>query len=264
MEKVYHYTKIKSANINILESIIREDAIHLRAAFFRKYLKEDYLWIKNYSKEVVKEICEERKWQYDEDDLTIKPYLICFCLDSNSSYMWDNYADNGKGMKLIFDKRLLLKCRHVIPDGHGNYYDALEIALPCIYIDDTSKLKQQLLDNINQPNLEMWDYFNRLKFLVASMKQSKPYKEEQEFRYIHLYSKVGRYLYNEGNPYYQDDEGPIKTNEMWVDLLFPKEMLLGIELGYNATNDDLQYVRKHIKNLGYDPRIVKVTSFKVK
>ena len=41
-------------------------------------------------------------------------------------------------------------------------------------------------------------------------------------------------------------------------------MLLGIELGYNATNDDLQYVRKHIKNLGYDPRIVKVTSFKVK
>ena len=216
MEKVYHYTKIKSANINILESIIREDAIHLRAAFFRKYLKEDYLWIKNYSKEVVKEICEERKWQYDEDDLTIKPYLISFCLDSNSSYMWDNYADNGKGMKLIFDKRLLLKCRHVIPDGHGNYYDALEI------------------------------------------------EEEQEFRYIHLYSKVGRYLYNEGNPYYQDDEGPIKTDEMWVDLLFPKEMLLGIELGYNATNDDLQYVRKHIKNLGYDPRIVKVTSFKVK
>jgi hypothetical protein len=264
MEKLYHYTIIKNANVSILESIIRDDAIHLHAAFFRKYFKEDYQWIKNYSKEVVKEICEGKKWQYDEDDLTIKPYLISFCLDSNSSYMWTNYADYGKGMKLIFDKKFLLNCSHGIPDGHGNYYDALETALPCIYIDDKRNLKQQLLDNINHPNLKPWDYFDRLKFLVASIKQSKPYKEEQEFRFIHLDSKVGTFFYNEGNPYYQDDEGPIIADEMWVDILFPKEMLLGIELGNNATNDDLQYVRKHIKSIGYDPRIVKVTSHKFK
>lgn len=263
MGKVFHYTIIKDGNMSILESIIREDAIHLHASFFRKYCKEDYQWIKNYSKDVIKEICEEKQWQYDEDDLTLKPYLISFCLDSDSSYMWTNYSDHGKGMKLIFDKGILLKCGHGIPDGYGNYYDALEAALPCIYIDDKSELKQQLLDNINHPNLEQWDYFDRLKFLAASIKQTKPYKEEQEFRYIHLYSKVGTYFYNEGNSYYQDDEGPIKGDDMWVDILFPKEMLLGIELGNNTTSDDLQYVRKYIKSIGYDPRIIKVTSCKV-
>ena len=42
MEKVYHYTKIRNGNIKILESIVRNDALHFHSSFFRKYAKQDY------------------------------------------------------------------------------------------------------------------------------------------------------------------------------------------------------------------------------
>ncbi len=263
MDKVYHYTKIKSGDVNILENIIQKDNIHLHSTFFRKYFKEDYLWIKNFSKEIVKEICEEKGWQYDEDDLTIKPYLISFCIDADSSYMWTNYADNGKGMKLIFDKSFILNCGHSNPDKHGGYYPAIETALPCIYIENKDKLKSKLLENINNPILEPFVFIDRLKFLVASIKKTKPYEEEQEFRHIHIHSISFRtYSNNDDNFYYQDDEGPTDKDDMWIDILFPKEMLLGIELGSSATNEDMQYVHNHIKTVGYDPRFIKVTKRK--
>lgn len=34
MEEVYHYTKIRNGNINILESIVRNDALHFHSSFF--------------------------------------------------------------------------------------------------------------------------------------------------------------------------------------------------------------------------------------
>lgn len=60
MEKVYHYTKIRNGNINILKSIVRKDALHFHSSFFRKYAQQDYQWIRKYSKDIVKRICEEK------------------------------------------------------------------------------------------------------------------------------------------------------------------------------------------------------------
>jgi len=254
IEKVYHYTKIKKGETNILESIIRSDAIHLRSTFFRKYAKEDYQWIKNYSRDIIKEICLENNWPYDEDSLTLKPYFISFCLDENSSYMWKKYADESKGIKLIFSKDLLMSCVHFT--SGGNSY-AVETTLPCIYIENKSNLKKQLLDNINLDELQSWEsYFDRLLFLVSAIKQKRPYAEEQEFRHIHLHDVEFEGIYNNGNFYFRDKEGPTDNEDMWIDLLFPKEMLLGIELGPSTTQEDLLYVRNYVNAIGYNPRIV--------
>ena len=114
MEKIYHYTKIHNNGISILESIVRKDALHMHSAFYRKYAKEDYQWIRKHSQSVVKNLCEKNNWDYDEEDLMLNPYFISFCIDPDSEYMWEHYADNGLGMKLIFDKELLRRIEHEI------------------------------------------------------------------------------------------------------------------------------------------------------
>lgn len=251
MEKVYHYTKIGN-----VEGIIRYDAIHLHSTFFRKYAKEDYLWIKNYSKDIVKEICEENSWAYADEELTLKPYFISFCLEENSSYMWKNYAGEGKGIKLVFNKELLKAGEHFNPDGYGGYFPAIEATLPCIYINGKSSLKQQLMDNINIEDLQSWEYFDRLRFLVSAVKKTKPYAEEQEYRHVLLDSVEATANYNNENYYLQDNEGPINKDEMWIDILFPKEILVGVELGPNTTQEDFRYVRGYVRSIGYEPQIV--------
>lgn len=263
MEKLYHYTKIRNnEGISILESIVRKDALHMHSAFYRKYAKEDYQWIRKYSQDIVKCLCEKNKWDYDEEDLMLNPYFISFCMDPDSDYMWEHYADNGSGMKLIFDKELMRHVEHGNPDGHGNYSYAIETLLPCLYIHEKDNLEQVLIKNMSQPELEGWSEFDKLKFLVSSIKQTKPYKEEQEYRHIHLHNIVGHYYYNDDNFYYEDDNGPTNKDDMWIDMLFPSEMLLGIELGPNTTKDDLLYVRQHIINMGYDPLSVNVKPYK--
>lgn len=259
MDKVYHYTKIQN-----VDSIIKNDAIRLLSTFFRKYDKGDYLWIKNCSKDVIKEICIENKWTYDEEELTLKPYFISFCQDKNSSYMWKHYADEGKGVKLVFNKELLKACDHLNPNGNGGHHLATEATLPCIYIEDKSSLKQQLLDNINIEDLQPWDYFDRLRFLASAIKQARLYKEEREYRHIHLYPIAFAAEYNEGNFYFMDDEGLVEGNDMRITVLFPKEMLVGIELGSNTTQKEFCQMRNYMMSIGYSPDIVTRMSSKVK
>lgn len=263
MEKVYHYTKIRNGNIKILESIVRNDALHFHSSFFRKYAKQDYQWIRKYSQDIVKSICEENEWVYDPDNLVLNPYFISFCIDKDSNYMWEHYADEGRGMKLILNKELLKCVAHFDPDGYGNYSTSIETVLPCLYINQKDDLKKILLENMHQTELDGWDEFDKLKFLVSSIKQAKPYEEEQEYRHIHLHHIVGRYYYNNGDPYYVDDNGPTDKNE-FIDMQFPRDILLGIELGPKTTNNDLDYVRQHIINMGYDPRKVNVKPYKNK
>lgn len=250
---LFHYTKLQN-----VKGIIRNDAIHMYSFYFRKYAKDDYLWIKNYSKDIVEEICKENNWAYDADDLTIQPYFISFCEDCDSKYMWENYAENGHGVKFIFDKRFIKECVHVIPDIRGRNTEAIETTLPCIYIEDKDKLKEAILVNIERPELQKWNYLDRLRFLVSAIKQTKPYEEEKEYRHIHLYPIVFTANYNDGNFYIQDDNGPTDYKDMWVDMLFPKEMLLGIEMGPSTTKEDLTEVREHIKSVGLDPLKTKV------
>ena len=252
-EMLYHYTKLQN-----VKGIIRNDAMHMYSFYFRKYAKDDYLWIKNYSKDIVEEICKENNWAYDADDLTIQPYFISFCEDCDSKYMWENYAENDHGVKFIFDKRFIKECVHVIPDIRGRNTKAIETTLPCIYIEDKDKLKEAILGNIERPELQEWDYFDRLRFLVSVIKQTKPYEEEKEYRHIHLYPIVFTANYNDGNFYIQDDNGPTDYKDMWVDMLFPKEMLLGIEMGPSTTKEDLTEVREHMKSVGLDPLKTKV------
>ncbi len=257
-DPIYHYTNITKGGTPIVNNIIRKDAIYLYSSYYRKYAEKDYLWIKNCSKDIVENICIENNWSYDKEDLTIQPYFISFCIDADCTYMWENYADNGRGVKIIFDKHILSNCNHHIniKDEQKSY--AIESSLPCIYINSSEDLKSVLLENIEIPELQCWSYFDRLKFLVSAVKQSRSYKEEQEYRHIHLHPIISVAKYNEGNFYFQNDNGPTESNNMSIDLRFPKEMLLGIELGCNTTSQDLTNIREHIKSVGYDPTKLKI------
>lgn len=266
MEEIYHYTKIRQGQTSIVESIIQKDALHFHSSFYRKYAKQDYQRIRNNSSDIVKNICEKNKWEYDPGDLVLNPYIISFCMDKDSNYMWEHYADNGCGMKLILDKNMLKSIEHGNPDGHSNYLDAIETSLTCLYVDIDKEdcLEDILLANMNQPELKTWGEFDKLKFLIVSIKDSKPYNEEKEYRHIHLHHIVSIAKYNNEDPYIENDNGPIDVNEMYIDILFPHEMLLGIEVGPHAKEEDLEYVRQHIIRMGFDPRKVHIKRNKSK
>lgn len=43
---------------------------------------------------------------------------------------------------------------------------------------------------------------------------------------------------------------------MGIEILFPKEILVGIELGPNTVQEELCRVQNYVKSIGYDYRIV--------
>lgn len=253
--KLYHYTKI-----NILENIIRTGDINFRATYFKKYSKDDYLWVKNNAKPIIEQICSEKGWKYDPQLLDVKPYIISFCKNPNSTYMWEHYGDNNKGMKLIIDGSLLSNVRHYKIEG-GNKQDDMECILPCIYIDSKNDVKQQIITLSQSKILDGWEQDDKLKLAVVALKKKNPFCNEEEFRYIHLYSTIMHADFYDGNFYIKDDPGP-NSDEYNISLLFPKDLLLGIEVGKDVSQEQFDTVRKYLINCGYDPLKIHVTKAK--
>ena len=73
---------------------------------------------------------------------------------------------------------------------------------------------------------------------------------------MHLDLVESTATYNNGNFYFQNNEGPIEKKDMGIEILFPKEILVGIELGPNTVQEELCRVQNYVKSMGYDSRIV--------
>lgn len=60
-EKIYHYTKIRDKAVNVLESIIRKDAIHLHSFFFVNMRKMTICGLKIWSQEEYKKFLQDNQ-----------------------------------------------------------------------------------------------------------------------------------------------------------------------------------------------------------
>lgn len=249
MEELYHYTKY-----DVLDKIVKKENIALRATYYQRFGVDDYECFRNDSVNIIRKICEENNWNYDPDMLTIKPFITSFCLNADSKYMWEHYADDYKGVKLIFDKEMMLEIQHrygVDERGEKHNINNLECMSPCTYIGNDD-VKSTLLKCYDKSSIdkEQWSHFECLALLLATLKMAEPFKAEEEYRHICLYpvAFTMQYSKEENAPIIDDDPTP---DFEYLHLYYPKECLLGVELGCNSTAENMSNAIYCLKSKGY-------------
>lgn len=235
---LYHYTKLSN-----IEKIVRLDKIDLIATYYQKFAKDDYVWIREEGKILVKELCKELNYEYDPDYLAHRPYITSFCTSPYSDYMWKVFGDNGEGVALVFNEQKLCEEASLIE----NYARII----PCEYIDPKSE-KQKKKDVIMKIASSYYLYNcpddDRLMFAVMGVMQNGFY-EEQEIRYV----QIEKLLFN---GYYENGEAALKKyvvpKNKWVrHIHFAKEVLEGIIIGKNVEQCDFDYYQKYMLKCGY-------------
>ena len=104
MKTCYHHT-----SFDTLKKIITNNGLTFRASRYSNYENKEYTWIKDKAYKVVKEICQEQAQPFDNDLMEFNPYIICFCEEGFSKYMWSNYADKNQGIQIEVNSDILLK-----------------------------------------------------------------------------------------------------------------------------------------------------------
>lgn len=107
---IYHYTTTTS-----LDGIIKNDGIYLRATHYQ-HLNDKYEIV--WCLKSLRELCEEIKNLSDEEFQLYHntPYIISLCTSEDDFNMWRLYGDNGKGIMLCFDYKMIQEISKLIPE----------------------------------------------------------------------------------------------------------------------------------------------------
>ena len=231
-----------------IEKIVRPDKIDLIATYYEKFAKEDYAWIREEGKKLVKELCEELGYKYDPDYLAHRPYITSFNISPNSDHMWESFGDKREGVALVFNEQKLCEEASLIE----NYARII----PCEYIDPKSekqKKKDVILEIASSDYLYNCPDDDRLMFAVMGVMQNKFY-EEQEIRYVQIEKLLSKVRYIDGKA--QVEKYVVPSDKWSKHVFFPKDILDGIILGRNVDQDDYDYFKDYILKCGYNPDIV--------
>ena len=265
MESVYHYTSICNDFEPVLSSILHPDWIDLRATYYLKFNKDDYLWVKNHKDNIIKELCEEKGLDYEEDSFDFKPYIISFCTNGRSDYMWDKYANNQHGVMLEFNQDVLRETHHNELFGKPGTVE-LDCFCPCLYVDekggepDLSEIRSSLLgsvEKIDECGIGKWTFQEKLGLAMNAVKKRDPYSKEEEWRYITLYPVASVAQYNPDSVDLCDISEPdAPPSEWYKHILFPKEALVGITVGSKVSNYNYKCVKNIAERCGFSPNII--------
>ena len=232
-QRLYHHTRYE-----VLDKIITEEGISLRGSYFEKFDNEDYKWAKSKSAPIIKRLCEEEGCEYC-DDSTYQPIILSFCKESDSDYMWENYADHYKGVQIILDYEKV--------DSFA--YDRFDYLDECIYIEDEQKIEQYLKEHLcNLRQICVNNYQYNIEALSGFIKKT-PYAVELEIRYIHPYSVLFN-AYSDGKGGCVIEESKPTDDNKECYMLFPKEALLGVSLGCESEHT-LEEVHHFLQVRGY-------------
>ena len=233
-ERLYHHTRYE-----VLDKIITKDGILIRGSYYEKFDNEDYKWTKSKSSPIIKKICEENGCAYC-DDSTYQPIIISFCKESNSDYMWENYADHYMGVQIILDYT------HVA----NSAYDELDYLDECVYIEGEQEMENYLKGHLCfLRQISVNDYQYNLEALAGFIKRPTS-AVESEIRYIHAYS----YLFNahpDGKGGCVIDDSKPNENDKECYVLLPKDALLGVSLGCESKHT-LADIRSLLRDRDYN------------
>ena len=251
---IYHYTTTAS-----LDGIIRNDAIYLRATHYQHLNdKDEIIW----SRDFLKDICDDLKDMSDSDFQLYEntPYIISFCCLYDDFNMWRLYGDNGKGIILCFDYKMIQEISKSRP----------ETALgKVIYSSDEERKEKykQALDNydiitINDPVEDM--------FAACVFVKKDSYKIECEERFAVILDKDiniqnGEIIKSESK---KEVKYRMRGGELvpFVELKFPieilKKIVIGYELNFEQVKDGIMEIFKQYKSMYQNVQIEKSTHAK--
>lgn len=243
--RIYHHTKFEN-----LEKIIGQDCLSFRGSYYEEFSTTDYKWTKRVVAPIIEKICTLRKVEYDKDS-SFKPIIISFGIDSESNYMWENYAQQYNGIQLILDYKEI----------HQFAFTKLDYFGKCSYMHKRGRMKKFI--EYKKYNTES---INDIQFnLEAVSALIKPirFKKENEIRYIHSYSKIFEVNYEDyvriGDSAFIDSVPCDNEKERFI--LFPKETLLGVRIGYNSS-EKLNDVKSYLETSNYDLSKVNLDVYK--
>lgn len=240
--EVYHHTKYKN-----LKKIIKQEGLSFRGSYYKEFSDKDYKWTKEFVSPIIENICDSCSVEYDEES-SFCPIVICFGKSSNSDYMWSKYADKYSGVQLILNSNKIKE--YAI--NKLDYYNS------CRYLDDKEEV-EKFLETENVYPIECKNDYQYNLEAISVLIKSPEFTVEEEFRYVHAYSKLisvnyDRYLSIGDNAF----ENCIPTDgdsERFV--CFPKETLIGIKIGYKSS-DKLDEIKQLLLEEGYDLSKLKV------
>ena len=243
MKKLCHYTSIDS-----LLKIVLSDGVDIIATYYKHHGNNDYCWIRERGKRIVKELCEEYNWKYDPGDLADNPYIICFCTNENSYYMWNRFKGDGKEVMISFKPNLFRNSISI---------SKLESLVPCIYVNNNAtndEIKKAVLDIMKNDCFEDLEESDLLKLAIMGVMQGQ-FWEEEEVRYVRLnplFASVYQTTDGIGLKHCEDIE-----QENSIHITFPRGIINYIMLRNDVSNNDYEDVVNHMVKCGYSPNIVK-------
>ncbi len=251
---LFHYTKLDA-----LEKIVNPEELLFWASRYTNYDNGDCVWAENISKEVIKEILHVDEFP---ETLTLRPFIICFCKNGHSSYMWEHYADNHQGIQFVFDAKEI----QIVADKYydGKYHDNPDVLMDCIYVNNDKEnikaISKEIKESIDCLYDKMsWqtigDKDGDLLVCQCWLKQLE-YRDEEEVRYLipkhdimHVHCD-GR----QGKPVFKDkqDYGDVSVNDKhYCYVHFPHAALKGIRFGTNVKDDDREKAIANLENCGF-------------
>ena len=217
---IFHYTSIAS-----LDGIIREDSICLRATHYQHLNdKIEVAWCQ----ESLREICEELKDMDNEvfQSYHVTPYIISFCNTNDDFNMWRLYGNDGKGIMLCFDYRLLKAI------SKENSETCLGKVIYANNNNREEQYKQALqaydIETVNDPNEDL--------FAICSFVKTDLYQIENEERFVIL-KEIDTFFQNGKFINIESKKGVkhrMRGQELvpFIEFKFPTEMLKAVVIGY--------------------------------
>lgn len=241
MEELYHYTAL-----DVLYKIVQNHSINLRATHFRYFGKDDYEWVRDTVKPIIRKMCMDKDEWFDPGLLTANPFIISFCKNGSSQYMWKTFGDDHEGIKLVLNKELLTIPHEIAIDEKGEEHEVngLETLLPCSYINRENEIPSVLMSYEDEETLCGWDFSDKMRLSSVALMQSK-FTKEQEYRHICLFPTVS-IVYTD----FHVEDDPMPPYQ-YIFLQFPQDLLLGVQLGKDTTKQDLWDIARYLQNEGF-------------
>ncbi len=262
MKSIYHYTKIDS-----LKQIVKNGDLNFRASRYTDIGNGEFEWIRSEVEIAIRQICDDVNVIYESNQLKLIPYIISFCMQPCSEYMWKNYAGYD-GVQIELDES---KIKNIAENKKKNP----DVFMKCLYISDKEKDDLynliKLLDNLYGNYAPKCDDLQSDLLECAACLKQEVYRKEDEYRYmIPNYEKIV-FLYSpdsDSTPYKQrtkENEENVKreSGKKYIYRAFPQETLLGVTFGPEVGDDVIKDVYHLLKDKGFDVSRISFKKLKI-
>jgi hypothetical protein len=261
---VYHYT-----NFQALKGIIRQDCIQLWATRYDKLNDpKEYTWAQEYVIQHLQDLANELSVVFDHE-YQYYPYVISLCKKSDDLKMWRLYANNGTGVQLGFDEKILqqnaVEGKKVENTGGSNP----DYFMNCHYAKENDRNTiTQALEEFRNKFGETVSGGNDL-YDACSFIKREGYEFEDEMRYIRpnydcLHATPQTIDTCEWEEDVRNVKYRIRDNESvpYQDVQFPKEALKEISVGYKNNFEKRKCcLEMLLKKHGYENIQIKHSKF---